>query len=81
MTLISQMSRASQKRLQPASPCELHETIVITNLLPLLPRREERAGERRAVSSRTLPLSPTLSPLIRGEREKEYATIFLAHVS
>ena len=30
--------------------------------LPLLPRREERDGERRAVSSARHPLSPTLSP-------------------
>ena len=37
--------------------------------LPLFPRREERAGERRPVSSARLPLSPTLSPS-DGEREK-----------
>ena len=30
--------------------------------LPLLPPREERDGERRAVNSPRLPLSPTLSP-------------------
>ena len=37
--------------------------------LPLLPPREERAGERRAVSSARHPLSPTLSPSDRA-REK-----------
>src|SRR5437773_1963300 len=31
-------------------------------ILPLLPRWEERAGERRAVNSARNPLSPTLSP-------------------
>ena len=37
--------------------------------LPLLPRREERVGERRAVGFRIHP-SPALSPLVpRGERE------------
>ena len=37
--------------------------------LPLFPRREERDGERRAVNSPRLPLSPTLSPS-DGAREK-----------
>src|SRR5207247_7803014 len=37
--------------------------------LPLLPPREERAGERRAVF-RGIPLSPALSPFVpHGERE------------
>src|SRR5437773_9243797 len=40
-----------------------------TMTLPLLPLREERAGEKRQFSLK--PLSPALSPLIpRGEREK-----------
>jgi hypothetical protein len=38
-------------------------------LLPLLPLREERGGERRAFNSAKLPLSPTLSPS-DGAREK-----------
>lgn len=38
--------------------------------LPLLPPREERAGERRVLGRAGLPLSPALSPLLRhGERE------------
>src|SRR5438874_2499622 len=43
----------------------------MTRLLPLLPSREERAGERRAVRPTRKPLSPTLSPFVpHGEREK-----------
>jgi hypothetical protein len=39
--------------------------------LPLLPPREERAGERRAVGPNRKPLSPTLSPFVpHGEKEK-----------
>ena len=38
-------------------------------LLPLLPPREERAGERRAVPTPMKPLSPALSPS-DGAREK-----------
>src|SRR5216117_4041150 len=39
--------------------------------LPLLPPREERAGERRVVCPTRKPLSPTLSPFVpHGEREK-----------
>src|SRR5262249_10332164 len=43
-------------------------------LPPLLPPREERAGERRVPLIAKLPLSPTLSPLgTSGEREKQKA--------
>ena len=37
-----------------------------TTQLPLLPSREERAGERRRTAGADLPLSPLLR---RGERE------------
>src|SRR6266852_9887284 len=54
-----------------------------TGILPLLPSREERAGERRAVSlansvvtSSVVPLSPALSPLVpRREREQARAPL------
>jgi hypothetical protein len=44
---------------------------VTIRTLPLLPEREERAGERRIVDPDPSPLSPTLSPFVpHGEREK-----------
>ena len=52
-----------------------HEPSTARGLLPLLPRREERGGERRDDSS-GWPLSPTLSPLVpRGERGNRRADL------
>jgi hypothetical protein len=44
---------------------------VAIRTLPLLPPREERAGERRIVGAYLRPLSQTLSPFVlHGAREK-----------
>jgi hypothetical protein len=63
----------------------LHFTRKLRRLLPLLPPREERAGERRVIllvagvwKSIWIPLSPALSPLVpRGERESVLSPILL----
>jgi len=55
----------------------LHYARKRKRLLPLLPPKEERAGERRVILlatgvcvSSSMPLSPALSPLVpHGERE------------
>src|SRR6266550_7449044 len=53
-------------------PLPLNQALGVTICgLPLLPPREERAGERRVVCSNRNPPSPTLSPFVpHGEREK-----------